>query len=194
MSSNAIAVVAASISAVCTAANMAASWSTYRRARPRAEVTSHWLIFGAHEWEDPMGVFLVDITNQSQSEIRVRDLFLRIELTPQTIMPIDEPCHVVLDVIKGDKDEAIPPMGGIDLQVEAKEMMAELIPYIKRVRVEVILTNKSKMVSKWMTKKSQVWVTFDDLVEVVKAHAIVNLGWEPSPNQQLSFDELEETE
>ncbi|MFD8457646.1 helix-turn-helix domain-containing protein [Streptomyces antimycoticus] len=42
---------------------MAAARSTYKRVKPRAEVDAKWVIFGAHEWEDPMGIFMVDITN-----------------------------------------------------------------------------------------------------------------------------------
>ncbi|MBP5931184.1 hypothetical protein ACWC4E_11070 [Streptomyces sp. NPDC001273] len=194
MSSNAIAIAAASISAVCTAANMTASWFTYKRVKPRAEVDAKWFIFGAHEWEDPMGVFLVDITNMSQSEIKVRHISLRVDLAPQEIVPIDdERCYTALDVIEGDAEEAIPAMGEMNLRVEPNDMMPELIPYIRRVRVEVTLTKKSKMASKWMAKKDQVWFEFDDLVEYVKAHAAY-LGHEPSLHRQLSFDELEEAE
>ncbi|MEU1495890.1 hypothetical protein [Streptomyces sp. NPDC005732] len=194
MSSNAIAIVAASVSAVCAGANMAASWSTYKRVKPRAEVDAKWVIFGAYEWEDPMGIFMVDITNTSQSEIRVRHISLRVDLHPQDFVPIDAgPCYIALDVIKADTEEAIPAMGEISLRVEPNDMMQELIPYIRRVRVEVTLTKKSKMVSKWMSKKDQVWFEFDDLVEYVKAHA-AHLRHEPSLHQQLSFDELEEGE
>lgn len=89
MSLAAWALAVALFGAVGTVANMLASWSTYMRIRPRAEVDAKWFIFGAHEWEDPMGVFLVDITNTSQSEIKVRDISLRVDLAPQEIVPID---------------------------------------------------------------------------------------------------------
>ncbi|MFD7314931.1 hypothetical protein [Streptomyces sp. NPDC059883] len=194
MSSNAIAIVAASVSAVCTGANMAASWFTYKRVKPRAEVDVKWVIFGAHEWEDPMGIFMVGITNTSQSEIRVRHISLRVDLAPQEFVPIDAgPCYTALDVIEGDTEEAIPAMGEMNLRVEPNNMMQELIPYVRRVRVEVSLTKKSKMVSKWMSKKDQVWFEFNDLVEYVKAHAAY-LGYEPPLHRQLSFDELEDVE
>ncbi|MEU6649325.1 hypothetical protein ABZ904_07735 [Streptomyces sp. NPDC046900] len=202
MSLPVIAIIVASLSAAGTVTNMVAAWSNYRRVTPRAEVSAKWFIFGAHEWEDPVGIFLVDVTNTSQSQIKIRDLSLKIDLAPQKIMPIDGKYgHVDLDVIKGDKDEAIPPMGGVDLQVEvevevgvqANDAMGELIPYVKRVRVEVALTNKSKMVSKWMSKEDQVWFEFDDLVEYVKARAAY-LEHESPLHRQLSFDELEETE
>lgn len=194
MSLPVIAIIVASLSAAGTVANMVAAWSNYRRVKPRAEVDAKWFIFGAHEWEDPMGAFLVDITNMSQSEIKVRHISLRVDLAPQEIVPIDdERCYTALDVIKGDAEEAIPAMGEMNLQVEPNDMMQELIPYIRRVRVEVTLTKKSKVVSKWLSKKDQVWFEFDDLVEYVKAHAAY-LGYEPSLHRQLSFDELEETE
>ncbi|MFB7247892.1 hypothetical protein ACFCYX_36135 [Streptomyces populi] len=194
MSLPVIAIIVASLSAAGTVANMVAAWSNYRRVSPRAEVSAKWLIFGAHEWEDPMGIFLVDVTNTSQSQIKIRDLSLRIDLAPQEIAPVDNmDCHVTLDVVKGDMDEVIPAMGGVDLQVEAKEFMVELIPYVKRVRVEVTLTNRSKMVSKWMSKKDQFWMEFDDLLEVVKAQAMY-LGYEVPWHRQLSFDELEDAE
>ncbi|MFW6724989.1 hypothetical protein ACHZ98_33585 [Streptomyces sp. MAR4 CNY-716] len=194
MSLAAWALAVALFGAVGTVANMVASWSTYRRVRPRAEVNAKWVIIGAHEWEDPMGVFLVDITNTSQSEIKVRHLSLRVDLAPQEIVPADDgPCYTALDVIKGDAEEAIPAMGEMNLRVEPNDMMQELIPYVRRVRVEVTLTKKSTMVSKWMSKKEQVWFEFEDLVEYVKAYA-EHLGYEPSLHRQLSFDELEEAE
>ncbi|MDL5202269.1 hypothetical protein [Streptomyces sp. ALI-76-A] len=194
MSLAAWALAVALFGAVGTVANMVASWSTYRRVRPRADVDTKWFIFGAHEWEDPMGVFLVDITNTSQSEIKVRHLSLRVDLAPQELVPIDDgPCYTALDVIKGDTEEAIPAMGEMNLQVEPTGMMQELIPYIRRVRVEVTLTKKSKMVSKWMSKKDQVWFEFNDLMEYVKAHA-AHLGYESPLHRQLSFDELEDVE
>ncbi|MFF0807976.1 hypothetical protein [Streptomyces albogriseolus] len=194
MSLAAWALAVALFGAVGTVANMIASWSTYRRVRPRAEVDAKWLIIGAHEWEDPLGIFLVDITNTSQSEIKVRNVSLRVDLAPQEIIPVDgKPCYTALAVIKGDSEEAIPAMGEMNLQVEPNELMPELIPYIKRVRVEVTLTKKSKMASKWMLKKDQFWLEFDDMMEYARAYA-AHLGHEVSLHRQLSFDELEETE
>ncbi|MGK3943168.1 hypothetical protein ABK046_32615 [Streptomyces caeruleatus] len=198
MSLPVIAIIVASLSAAGTVANMVAAWSNYRRVTPRAEVSAKWFIFGAHEWEDPVGIFLVDVKNTSQSQIKIRDLWLKIDLALQKIVPMDDKYgHVELDVIKGDIDEVIPPMGGVDLQVEvgveANEIIHDLIPCVKRVRVEVTLTNKSKMVSKWMSKKDQVWFEFDDLVKYVKAKAAY-LEYGSSLHRQLSFDELEEAE
>lgn len=194
MSIEAWALAVALFSAVGTVANMVASWSTYRRIRPRGEVDAKWVIFGAHEWEDPMGIFLVDITNTSQSEIRVRTISLRIDLAPQEFMPVDSrPHYTALEVVKGEVGEPIPAMGEMNLQVEPNGMRWELIPYVRRVRVEVTLTRKTKMASKWMSKKDQVWFEFDELMKTFKALA-AHLGYGATPHRQLSFDEVEESE
>ncbi|MFE5679407.1 hypothetical protein ACFQ7B_34220 [Streptomyces erythrochromogenes] len=191
-----IAIIVAACSAVFTASNMLVSLATYRRIKPRVEVTHEWFLFGVQEWEieSEMGMFLVRLSNKSQTAVSVRDVYLNLELDANDIVEPAKDFSTSLAIVKGDISEEIPPFSGIDLRVEPDDFMMELTPYVRRVRVVAALANGVKVKSRWTGKASRWVMPFEEVEKCLEAYGVAKLGWSPSPERQLSFDDPDEVE
>ncbi|WP_328879111.1 hypothetical protein [Streptomyces sp. NBC_00299] len=113
MSLAAVAIVVASISALFTGANMAVSYATYRRGRPRVELRTDWLINRFQSPEHPFeeGVYLLNLYNKSQAAVKVANVYTDI----RTVSPKRGWTGQALKILRFERDGEIPPFGGIEL-------------------------------------------------------------------------------
>ncbi|MGW3416537.1 hypothetical protein [Streptomyces phaeochromogenes] len=189
MSLPVIAIIVAGASAVFTASNMFVSLATYRRGRPRVCMEAQWLpyipVIGEHDGDT--GFFLVHLVNKSQATVKVTRLYLRMEFE-RPLIPFTKRSDALsgLKIVKGDEEKEILPFGGVEWTIQTDQDSSRLVPHITRVKLTAILSNGTRVQSKWIRTPPQYVYTTQEMREAFDRY----LAEREAQPQQLSLDDL----
>ncbi|MEW2117209.1 hypothetical protein AB0945_18855 [Streptomyces sp. NPDC005474] len=190
MSLASVAIIVASVSALFTGTNMAVSLATYRRSRPRVHMDAQWLPYipPPGDYDGDEGIFLIHLINKSQTAVKVTKHFVRMEFDrPRIPFRKRNGALAGLKIVQGEEEKEIPPFGGIQWTAQTEQDSSRLVPHITRIRLTVVLSNRTVVRSKWIRKPSRsTWLT--DEIERLQAL----LEQMPDRPRQLSFDELDD--
>ncbi len=140
------------------------------------------------DYDAAEGLFIVHLVNKSQTAVKVARLTLRMEFErPRNPFRKRSGALSNLKIVKGEDEKEIPPFGGIEWQAQTQTDSSHMVSAISRVRLTAVLSNGTKVQSKWVGKPPpNTWI----VKETARLQAL--LDQLPDRPKQLSFDDLEE--
>ncbi|MFE5891278.1 hypothetical protein ACWCQZ_16230 [Streptomyces sp. NPDC002285] len=166
MSSGDIAIIIASVSALFTGANMAVSYLTYRRIRPRVTVKTEW----RPVWIPDEG-FKSDVVDPKRGSLRCCYHVHLINRSPTAVHIdyLDEEYrypysrkrwssrpiragrgNIGFRFIEGQEKQEIAPFGGVWWIIQKTTVYLFPPPRGTKVRIKIILTNGTQVGGRWM--------------------------------------------
>ncbi|MGW1749244.1 hypothetical protein ACWCRD_27275 [Streptomyces sp. NPDC002092] len=159
MSLPVIAIMISVVSALFTATNAGISYATYKRAKPKVEISCNWCT------EDGWVYVRIDFVNKGMTPVRAEETSLEASpyLFPMPWSTRRWPYSLQADIVKGGEERSIEPFDGIKWIVRS----ARPVPYAeraetKRVRITATLTNGQSIRTQWLLypTPSDLWRRF----------------------------------
>ncbi|MFF4888137.1 hypothetical protein ACWD6Q_36025 [Streptomyces nigra] len=183
MSLAAWAILVASLSALFTGLNMLASWSTYRRVRPRIKIHVSWNDFGGPNQEP---LFTIRFINRSLTPAVIEKLIMVSWLDEWLRTRYND-----FEIIEGGQAKEIPPLGGIVWKATVSEKAYREIHECKNTEIVATLSNGTSIRTGRMFRRyirrhvRAIWTPHQESLRKRRERAL-----EQAQGTQLTFDDL----